>query len=395
LGLVEMITRFYRQLFNLIDFTKLDLITFFIFVSLSFLGLLSVATASLAFSDSISGDPLNFFTKQLFHFVLGLFIMFFVITIPMAFWEKTDRWLLSLGLFFLLLVFVPGIGTEVNGANRWIRVSGFSLQPSEIMKFITIIYTSGYCVRRLRDIQSHWFAFFKPSVLVIIVVSLILLQPDLGTSTVIFGTVLGILFVAGVQMRQFLLVIGIGFLGILALIYFVPWRWERIISFMNPWEDPYGSGYQLTLSLMSIARGDWFGVGIGEGLMKMGYLPDAHTDFIFAVIVEEMGLVTGIVILSLLFGLCFRTFYLARKALSRNLHFCFFVGYGIAILIALHTFINIGVATGLLPTKGLTLPFISYGGTHVLVMCALVGLVLRLDYETKLAMPAVNISRRA
>ena len=283
-----MITRFYRQLFNLIDFTKLDLITFFIFVSLSFLGLLSVATASLAFSDSISGDPLNFFTKQLFHFVLGLFIMFFVITIPMAFWEKTDRWLLSLGLFFLLLVFVTGIGTEVNGANRWIRVSGFSLQPSEIMKFITIIYTSGYCVRRLRDIQSHWFAFFKPSVLVIIVVSLILLQPDLGTSTVIFGTVLGILFVAGVQMRQFLLVIGIGFLGILALIYFVPWRWERIISFMNPWEDPYGSGYQLTLSLMSIARGDWFGVGIGEGLMKMGYLPDAHTDFIFAVIVEEM-----------------------------------------------------------------------------------------------------------
>ena len=390
-----MITRFYRQLFNLIDFTKLDLITFFIFSSLSFLGLLSVATASLAFSDSISGDPLNFFIKQLFHFILGLFIMFFVITIPMAFWEKTDRWLLSLGLFFLLLVFVPGIGTEVNGANRWIRVSGFSLQPSEIMKFITIIYTSGYCVRRLRDIQSHWFAFFKPSVLVIIVVSLILLQPDLGTSTVIFGTVLGILFVAGVQMRQFLLVIGIGFLGILALIYFVPWRWERIISFMNPWEDPYGSGYQLTLSLMSIARGDWFGVGIGEGLMKMGYLPDAHTDFIFAVIVEEMGLVTGIVILSLLFGLCFRTFYLARKALSRNLHFCFFVGYGVAILIALHAFINIGVATGLLPTKGLTLPFISYGGTHVLVMCALVGLVLRLDYETKLAMPAVNISRRA
>ncbi|MAS58276.1 MAG: putative lipid II flippase FtsW [Gammaproteobacteria bacterium] len=393
--MIEMITRFYRQLFNLIDFTKLDLITFFIFACLSLFGLLAVATASLAFSDSISGYPLNFFTKQLFHFLLGLLIMFFVITIPMAFWEKIDRWLLSLGLFSLLLVFVPGIGTEVNGANRWIRISGFSLQPSEIMKFIIIIYTSGYCVRRLRDIQSHWFAFFKPSVLVIIVVSLILLQPDLGTSTVIFGTVLGILFVAGVQMRQFLLVIGIGFLGTLALIYFVPWRWERIISFMNPWEDPYGSGYQLTLSLMSFARGNWFGVGIGEGLMKMGYLPDAHTDFIFAVIVEEMGLVTGIVILSLLFGLCFRTFYLARQALSRNLHFCFFVGYGVAILIALHTFINIGVATGLLPTKGLTLPFISYGGTHVLVMCALVGLVLRLDYETKLAMPAVNISRRA
>ena len=386
-GLVDKLT-------NLIDYKKIDLLTLFFFFSLSAIGLISVASASVAFADSLSGNPLYLFNKQLVNLFLGLIILLCVVSIPMLFWEKIDKWLLGLGILSLLLVFIPGIGYEANGANRWIRIYGYSLQPSEIMKFIAIIYTSGYCVRSLRDIQSHWFAFFKPSFLVILVVSLILLQPDLGTSAVIFGTVLGILFVAGVQLRQFLIVVGVGFIGALSLIYFVPWRWQRIMSFMNPWDDPYGSGYQLTLSLMSIARGDWFGVGIGEGITKMNYLPDAHTDFIFAVILEEVGLLTGILILSLIFGLCFRSFYLARRALSRNLYFCFFVGFGVSILIGLHTFINVGVVSGLLPTKGLTLPFISYGGTHLLVMCALVGLILRLDYETKLAMPRANITRR-
>ncbi len=389
-----MIFRLLDKLKNIVDYKKIDLITLFFFLCLSIIGLISVASASLAFADSLSGNPLYLFNKQLANLFLGLIILLGVVSIPMLFWEKIDKWLLGLGILALLLVFIPGIGYEANGANRWIRIYGYSLQPSEIMKFIAIIYTSGYCVRSLRDIQSHWFSFFKPAFLVVLVVSLILLQPDLGTSAVIFGTVLGILFVAGVQLRQFLIVLGVGFIGALSLIYFVPWRWERIVSFMNPWDDPYGSGYQLTLSLISIARGDWFGVGIGEGITKMNYLPDAHTDFIFAVIIEEVGLFTGILVLSLLFGLCFRSFYLARRALSKNLYFSFFVGFGVSILIGLHTFINVGVVSGLLPTKGLTLPFISYGGTHLLVMCALVGLILRLDYETKLAMPKAKITRR-
>ena len=383
-----------EKYFSLPEVNKIDFTFLGLFLFLTIFGLVVVATASIEFSDSLTGEPLNFTKKQFIHLLVGFILFGLFLFIPLAFWENFDRLFLGFGIFLLLLVFIPGIGIEVNGAHRWLRIGPIGLQPSEIMKFITIVYVAGYSVRRLNDLQSHWFAFFKPAVLVVLVVSLILMQPDLGTSAVIFATVLGMLFVAGVHIRQFILVIGLGLLGILALIYFVPWRWERIISFMDPWTDLYGGGYQLTLSLMAIGRGDWFGVGLGEGLMKLGYLPDAHTDFIFSIIVEEMGLFTAIIVIATLFFLSLRSFYIGRNALKKNLYFGFFISYGVAILIGLHTFINVGVATGLLPTKGLTLPFISYGGTNLLVMCSLCSLVLRVDQETKSSMPAINISRR-
>lgn len=383
-----------EKYFSLPEVNKIDFTFLGLFLFLTIFGLVVVATASIEFSDSLTGEPLNFTKKQFIHLLVGFILFGLFLFIPLAFWENFDRLFLGFGIFLLLLVFIPGIGIEVNGAHRWLRIGPIGLQPSEIMKFITIVYVAGYSVRRLNDLQSHWFAFFKPAVLVVLVVSLILMQPDLGTSAVIFATVLGMLFVAGVHIRQFILVIGLGLLGILALIYFVPWRWERIISFMDPWTDLYGGGYQLTLSLMAIGRGDWFGVGLGEGLMKLGYLPDAHTDFIFSIIVEEMGLFTAIIVIATLFFLSLRSFYIGRNALQKNLYFGFFISYGVAILIGLHTFINVGVATGLLPTKGLTLPFISYGGTNLLVMCSLCSLVLRVDQETKSSMPAINISRR-
>ena len=380
--------------FSLPDFKKIDFIFLGLFLFLSLFGLLAVATASIEFSDSLTGEPLNFVKKQFIHLIAGLFLFSLFLSIPLAFWENFDRLFLGFGIILLVMVFIPGIGFEVNGSHRWIRIGPFGLQPSEIMKLLSIIYIAGYSVRCLKDLQSNWLGFFRPSILVVLIVSLILIQPDLGTSAVIFVTVLGMLFVAGAQMKQFLLVIGLGLLGISALIIFVPWRWERIISFIDPWTDPFGGGYQLTLSLMAIGRGDWFGVGLGEGLMKLGYLPDAHTDFIFSVIVEEMGLFTAILIISTLFFISFRSFYIGRKALERNLYFGFFIAYGVAILIGLHTFINVGVATGLLPTKGLTLPFLSYGGTNLLIMCCLCALVLRVDQETKSSMPSINISRR-
>ena len=383
-----------EKYFSLPDFKKIDFIFLGLFLFLSLFGLLAVATASIEFSDSLTGEPLNFTKKQFIHLIAGLFLFSLFLSIPLAFWETFDRLFLGLGILLLIMVFIPGIGIEVNGSHRWIRIGPVGLQPSEIMKLFSIVYIAGYSVRRLNDLQSNWLGFFRPAVLIVLVVSLILIQPDLGTSAVIFATVLGMLFVAGAQMKQFLLVIGLGLVGVSALIYFVPWRWERIISFIDPWTDPFGGGYQLTLSLMAIGRGEWFGVGLGEGLMKLGYLPDAHTDFIFSVIVEEMGLFTAILIISTLFFISFRSFYIGRKALERNLYFGFFVAYGVAILIGLHTFINVGVATGLLPTKGLTLPFLSYGGTNLLIMCCLCALVLRVDQETKSAMPSINISRR-
>ena len=381
--------------FNQFDFSKIDLILLSLFFVLSFSGLLILASASVHFSDSIYGNPSAIFNRQLFYFFLGLFGLLIFFILPLNFWISYDRLLITLGFILLLLVFVPGIGFEVNGANRWIRVAGFGLQPSEIMKFLSILYVSCYSVRRIREIQSHWIGFFRPAIIIVSIISIILIQPDLGSSAVIFASVLGVLFVAGVKMKQFFIVALLGLVAVSLMIVFVPWRWERIISFIDPWSDPWGSGYQLTLSLMSIGRGDWFGVGLGQGLMKMGYLPDAHTDFIFSVIVEEMGILGGFIIVALLFGLSFRIFYIGRESLLRKNYFGFYFSYGVALLLGLHTFINVGVACGLLPTKGLTLPLISAGGTNLIIVCLMIGLILRVDYENKISMPVPTIKRRA
>ena len=377
------------------DYQKLDFILIALFLVISFCGLLILASASVHFSDSLYGDPSAVFDRQFFYFALGTFGLLILFFIPLSFWSTYDRLLISLGFLLLLLVFIPGIGVEVNGANRWIRFAGIGLQPSEIMKFLSILYVSCYSVRRIKDIQTHWLGFFRPAIIIVSIISVILIQPDLGSSAVIFASVLGVLFVAGVKIRQFLIVALLGLLGISLMIIFVPWRWERIISFVDPWSNPWGSGYQLTLSLMSIGRGDWFGVGLGQGLMKMGYLPDAHTDFIFAVIIEETGILGGFLIISLLFGLSFRIFSIGRDSLLKKNFFGFYFSYGVALLLGLHTFINVGVACGLLPTKGLTLPLISAGGTNLIVICLMIGIILRVDYENKNSMPVPHFKRRA
>ena len=377
------------------DFSKLDFVLVTLFLVLGFFGLLILSSASAHFSDSIYGNPSAIFNRQFFYFILGIIGLFACFFVPLNFWSSYDRLFITFGILLLFLVFIPGIGIEVNGANRWIRIAGFGLQPSEIMKFLSILYISCYSVRRIKEIQTHWLGFFRPALIIVSIISIILIQPDLGSSAVIFISVLGVLFVAGVKIQQFLVVALLGVIAITMMIIFVPWRWERIISFIDPWSDPWGSGYQLTLSLMSIGRGDWFGVGLGQGLMKMGYLPDAHTDFIFSVIVEEMGILGGFAIISLLFGLSFRIFFIGRESLVRKNFFGFYFSFGVALLLGLHTFINVGVSSGLLPTKGLTLPLISGGGTNLIIVCLMIGLILRIDYENKNSMPIPMIKRRA
>ena len=381
--------------FHSFDYLKLDFVLIFLFLSLCFLGLIILASASVYFSDLIYENPSAIFNRQLLHFLLGITGLIIFFLIPLNFWMVYDRLFLTLGFLLLLLVFIPGVGVEVNGANRWIRVAGFGLQPSEVMKFLSVLYVSCYSVRRIKEIQSHWLGFFRPALIIVSIISVILIQPDLGSSAVIFASVLGVLFVAGVKLKQFMIVALLGSLGVILMIVLVPWRWERIISFIDPWSNPWSSGYQLTLSLMSIGRGDWFGVGLGEGIMKMGYLPDAHTDFIFSVIVEETGILGGLLIVALLFGLSFRIFFIGRESIARKNFFGFYYSYGIALLLGLHTFINVGVACGLLPTKGLTLPLISYGGTNLIIICIMIGLVLRVDYENKNSMPIPIVKRRA
>ena len=377
------------------DFSKLDFVLVTLFLVLGFFGLLILSSASAHFSDSIYGNPSAIFNRQFFYFILGVIGLFACFFVPLNFWSSYDRLFITFGILLLFSVFIPGIGIEVNGANRWIRIAGFGLQPSEIMKFLSILYISCYSVRRIKEIQTHWLGFFRPALIIVSIISIILIQPDLGSSAVIFISVLGVLFVAGVKIQQFLVVALLGVIAITMMIIFVPWRWERIISFIDPWSDPWGSGYQLTLSLMSIGRGDWFGVGLGQGLMKMGYLPDAHTDFIFSVIVEEMGILGGFAIISLLFGLSFRIFFIGRESLVRKNFFGFYFSFGVALLLGLHTFINVGVSSGLLPTKGLTLPLISGGGTNLIIVCLMIGLILRIDYENKNSMPIPMIKRRA
>ena len=382
------------SVFSNFDYSKLDYVLLTLFTVISFFGLLILASSSMNFSDSIYGNPSAIFNRQLLYFIIGLLGLFVLFLVPLGFWLIYDRLFITLGFLLLLSVFIPGIGVEVNGANRWIRLAGFGLQPSEVMKFLSILYVSCYSVRRIKEIQSHWLGFVRPALIIIGIISVILIQPDLGSSAVIFVSVLGVLFVAGVKIQQFLLVALLGLIAIALMILFVPWRWERIISFIDPWSDPWGSGYQLTLSLMSIGRGDWFGVGLGQGLMKMGYLPDAHTDFIFSVIVEETGILGGLIIISLLFALSFRIFHIGRESLVRKNFFGFYFSYGVALLLGLHTFINVGVACGLLPTKGLTLPLISAGGTNLIIICLMIGLILRVDYENKNSMPVPTIKRR-
>ena len=377
------------------DFSKLDFVLVTLFLVLGFFGLLILSSASAHFSDSIYGNPSAIFNRQFFYFILGIIGLFTCFFVPLNFWSSYDRLFITFGILLLFLVFIPGIGIEVNGANRWIRIAGFGLQPSEIMKFLSILYISCYSVRRIKEIQTHWLGFFRPALIIVSIISIILIQPDLGSSAVIFISVLGVLFVAGVKIQQFLVVALLGVIAIMMMIIFVPWRWERIISFIDPWSDPWGSGYQLTLSLMSIGRGDWFGVGLGQGLMKMGYLPDAHTDFIFSVIVEEMGILGGFAIISLLFGLSFRIFFIGRESLLKKNFFGFYFSFGVGLLLGLHTFINVGVSSGLLPTKGLTLPLISGGGTNLIIVCLMIGLILRIDYENKNSMPIPMIKRRA
>ena len=377
------------------DFSKLDFVLLTLFLVLGFFGLLILSSASAHFSDSIYGNPSAIFNRQFFYFILGIIGLFACFFVPLNFWSSYDRLFITFGILLLFSVFIPGIGIEVNGANRWIRIAGFGLQPSEIMKFLSILYISCYSVRRIKEIQTHWLGFFRPALIIVSIISIILIQPDLGSSAVIFISVLGVLFVAGVKIQQFLVVALLGIIAITMMIIFVPWRWERIISFIDPWSDPWGSGYQLTLSLMSIGRGDWFGVGLGQGLMKMGYLPDAHTDFIFSVIVEEMGILGGFAIISLLFGLSFRIFFIGRESLVRKNFFGFYFSFGVGLLLGLHTFINVGVSSGLLPTKGLTLPLISGGGTNLIIVCLMIGLILRIDYENKNSMPIPMIKRRA
>lgn len=363
--------------------TYCDCQLLFIVFSLSLLGLVMVGSSSVSTADQLTGNPLYYFWRQLAYIIIGFIGLFIAYKIPLKFWSQSGLVLIFISVVLLILVFIPGIGKQVNGSTRWINMGLFSLQVSEFVKLFSIIYVAGYLVRHNDVLRSHTVGFLKPLGLLSIIVFLLLLEPDFGAGVVLLATTMGMLWLGGAKPWQFLLLISVlvSLLGLLAVLS--PYRMQRLTTFLDPWGDPFNSGFQLTQALIAFGRGEWLGVGLGSSVQKLFYLPEAHTDFLFAVMSEELGLVAGVFVVLLFTFVVFRTLYIGYRAEKHEQPFGGYLAYGIGLWIGLQAFINIGVNMGVLPTKGLTLPFMSYGGSSIVVMSIAVGLVLRVNYETR------------
>ena len=347
------------------------------------LGLVMVASASISIAAREISDPLHYFWRQSVYLGFALSVGAITLGIATPVWRRLGPVLLLLGIVLLVLVLVPGIGREVNGSSRWMKFGVANLQPSELMKLFLVIYLSGYLVRRTEEVRSRLGGFLKPVVLLSIIAALLLLEPDYGATVVLFATALGMMFLAGVPLMIFLVWVLVTISFFACLVLAAPYRLERLLIFMNPWSDPYGSGFQLTQALIAIGRGEWFGVGLGASVQKLFYLPEAHTDFLFAVLAEELGLLGVLSVISLFAFIVIRAMRIGARAEKLGNPFCAYLAYGIGLLIALQSVINIGVNMGVLPTKGLTLPLMSYGGSSLVVSCLSVALLLRIDHELR------------
>ena len=345
------------------------------------LGLVMVGSASTSIAERQTGHAFYFLWRQLVYIGIGLGLAGAVLFVPLRIWEKLGLGLILTSVLLLVLVFIPGLGREVNGSLRWIHLGPVNLQVSEFVKLFMILYLAGYLVRHTEAVQASAAGFLRPLVLFLLLAVLLLLQPDYGAVAVIFMTALGMMWLGGARMLQFLLLLlsVSGALVVLALVS--PYRMERLTTFLNPWADPFDSGFQLTQALIAFGRGEWFGVGLGGSVQKLFYLPEAHTDFLFAVLAEELGLVTAVLVIGLFLLIVLRALAIGRHAEQREMPYPAFVAYGVGIWIGLQAFINLGVNRGILPTKGLTLPLMSYGGSSMVVMCLAIALLLRVDFE--------------
>ncbi len=351
------------------------------------IGLVMVTSSSMVISDWRYHHVFHFFWRQLFYLMIGAFGAWLVLQVRISSWYRWGPYLLLMSLVLLFLVLIPGVGHTVNGSRRWLKVGFFSFQPSELAKLSIILYLAGYLVRREGEVRSKVSGFLKPMSLLTIMVGALLLEPDFGASLVIMLTVLGMMFLGGVRLWQFGVLLGIAVVMLTFLAVSAPYRLERLTSFIHPWADQFGSGYQLTQSLMAFGRGGILGVGLGNSVQKQFYLPEAHTDFLFAVIAEELGLIGQLTVLLLFIFLVGRTLMLGQEATKLGKPFEAYLAYGIAIYFALQAMINMGVNLGMLPTKGLTLPLMSYGGSSILVNCVAVSILLRISMEVRVDQP--------
>ncbi|MCP4188075.1 MAG: putative lipid II flippase FtsW [Gammaproteobacteria bacterium] len=375
---------------------EVDRVILLLYLILICLGIVMVASASIGIADQQTQDPFFYAKRQFLRALLSLMLIWVAYRIPLVFWKKNGMLLMLSSIVLLGVVLIPGVGHTVNGSTRWLNFGLFTFQISEIAKLFLVIYLSGYLIRRSGEVQSDTMGFVKPMVILAFASGLLIMEPDFGAAAILLLTGLGLMFLGGVKFGQFMVFV-FGTLSIMVLLAMSSeYRMARITSFLDPWADPFNSGFQLTQSLIAIGNGGWLGTGLGGSVQKLFYLPEAHTDFLFAIFAEEFGLVGTVLLIGLYAIFALRCFSIGKMALIAQQAFGAYLAYGVGLLITLQAVINIGVNMGALPTKGLTLPFISYGGNSILSMSFAVGLVLRVyrEYQLGDGESASNAKRR-
>jgi cell division protein FtsW len=360
----------------------LDPVVIGLVAALLLLGLVMVTSASVTLAAR-DGDPFYFVERQLLFALVGVGCAALALRIPTELWERSSHVLLAVSIVMLVLVLLPGLGHTVNGSRRWLRIAGLNFQASEAARVLLLIYLCSYLVRREEEVRTRVVGFLKPLGVLAVAALLLLLEPDFGSGVVLLATGIGVLFLAGVRLRHFLVLCAAA-LALFALVAVSSaYRVKRLTAFMDPWADPFNTGFQLTQSLIAIGRGEWFGVGLGASIQKLFYLPEAHTDFVFAVLAEELGFAGIALVVALVLGLVGRSLLIARGAAEAGLKFQSYLAAAFGIWFGLQAFINMGVNMGLLPTKGLTLPLLSYGRSSLVVTLGWIGILLRVHHETQ------------
>ena len=363
---------------NSIDYKLLGVIIF-----LMIFGLVMLFSSSIYHAQAIFKNPHHFINRQLIYLVFSLVMAFGIFRTPLIVMEKYSIHLFLITLFLLVLVFIPGIGHEIQGSYRWLGFAGLTFQPSEMLKLTIILFMSGFLIRQEDNIKNNWHGLASASLVVIVVALLLLLETDIGAFLIIATTVFSMLFLAQAKIKLFLSIITTGIISVPLVILLLPERVARISAFIDPWSDPHGKSYQLVQSLIAIGSGQWTGVGLGASVRKEHFLPDAHTDFIFAVIGEELGVIGMLLVLISFAYVIYKGLSISNQALKQSKKYSAYTAFGISICFALQIIINLGVNTGLLPTKGLTLPLFSYGGSSLLMTILTLAILFRIDGENR------------
>ena len=343
------------------------------------IGLIAISSASISLSEARFGDEWHHATRHLMYLGIGVTLGVAAYFIPVTVWRQTSPWLLLLALGLLVVVLVPGVGRIVNGSQRWIPLGPLTFQPSEFAKFAMVLWLAGYMVRHGEELRTALRGLLKPIAVLVVFAGLLLMEPDFGATVILLGTAFGMMFMAGARLINVLGLVSAALAMLVGMIVMAPYRMKRLMAYQDPWSDPFGSGFQLIQSLIAYGRGEWFGVGLGNSIQKLFYLPEAHTDFVFSIWAEETGLLGALGVLALYAALVARIFWVGRLAERQGDAFPAYICYGVALIVSGQTFINMGASSGLLPTKGLTLPFISYGGSSLVASCLMLAVVLRIE----------------